>query len=232
MGSTSLRRLLLIAVGCLLTLSLWLHLGIRIDSSASHAEIQILVDRAHHLLQHLQTHHQKGCPPCPSEDGSSSEIIALKDELTKSQASLRDLQSHSSITSTAKPLKWLVIGIPTVPRPNQEDYLLTTLARIHEQLPLSQSDLLYHQILVHIVHIKTKEKMNLQHARFEEARLKYADSPYFRFTEIVSPPQPAGLGTTDLGNANIPGYRVRKQTRDLAVSTSYPTAGGNVYRLS
>ena len=222
-----LRRVLLIAVGCLLTTSLWLHLGMHVDSSK--AEIEQLLSRANQLLKGIQSHHpiQSTHAPCsPSENNYDTEILSLKTQLAATQTSLRDLISQTSgktankqatSSSLSSPSKWLVIGMPTVPRPNNEDYLLTSLNRIHEQLPATQNDLLHLRILVHVVHITAADNVQLRHSRFDEAKEKYAESPYFKFSEISSPPQPSGLGLSDLGSANLPGYRVRKQTRDLAV---------------
>ena len=231
MASPSLlRRFLLAAVSCLVTLSIWLHLSSHIDSSNSKTEIELLMNRANHLLKGIQSHHQAyitGAPCATSLQDDSAEVLSLKSQLKEMQASLNNLQPHIStgksnmmetMPSSSSPLsKWLVIGMPTVPRPNDEDYLITTLSRIHEQLPITQSDLQYLQILVHVVYIKAKENVKPRHIRFEEAKRKFADSPYFKFSELPSPQQPPGLAMNDVGNPNFPGYRVRKQTRDLAV---------------
>jgi len=133
------------------------------------------------------------------------------------------IENPASISAESK---WLVIGIPTVGRKNNEDYLLTSLATIAEQLPIDSSDLLYHKILLVIVNMQ-----GVGHTRFEEAKTIYTSianpkSPYFFFidasTETLEDPKyPKGSGSLssqhDLGNANVPGYAVRKQTRDIVV---------------
>ncbi len=43
---------------------------------------------------------------------------------------------------------WLTVGIPTVPRQNEADYLSKTLESILEELPLDTSDPLYANIIV------------------------------------------------------------------------------------
>lgn len=227
-SSSLLRRFLLLAVGCLLTISMWLHLGLRIDSSSTKTEIEQLISRANHLLKGMQSHHptQLPCEPCTaSANDHDEEILSLKAQLANAQETLRDITKQTSIsnsnrresTSLNSPSKWLVIGMPTVPRPNDEDYLLTSLNRINEQLPSAPDDLLHLRILVHVVYIKAADNVKPRHTRFDEAKERFAQSPYFKFSELSSPPQPPGLGTNDLGSANFPGYRVRKQTRDLAV---------------
>jgi hypothetical protein len=119
--------------------------------------------------------------------------------------------------------------MPTVPRPHDEDYLLTTLTRLQRELPSDPSHPLYGRVLVLVVYIRAKENVRDTHVRFEEARTQFASSPYFEFTVIDSPPQPPGLGLDDLGSANFPGYRVRKQTRDLAQVVRLSTHRGGHY---
>ena len=60
---------------------------------------------------------------------------------------------------------WLVIGIPTVPRRNDTDYLTPTLASVLDELPLNPGDSLYNRVKIivmnnrpndHIVYTKVK----------------------------------------------------------------------------
>ena len=115
--------------------------------------------------------------------------------------------------------RWLIIGIPTLSRKNHEDYLLLSIEALATQLPDSPSDLMYGQILVNIVNIEGST-----HRRFYEAKEKYAfpnpKSIYFSFLELspedqLHDPVPNANIYNDIGNANHPGYRVRKQTRDI-----------------
>lgn len=118
---------------------------------------------------------------------------------------------------------WLIVGIPTISRHNAEDYLLKSLASIATQLPTSPSSLFYHRILIVVVNIEGST-----HTRFYEAENLYSPisnpnlAPYFRFLTLdktVDPDMPdPKVGATaenDLGNANVPGYKVRKQSRDI-----------------
>ena len=135
---------------------------------------------------------------------------------------------------TALESKWLVIGIPSVPRANEEDYLLHTLEALARQLPRDPSDLLYQRVAVMVVNVHEAGK---PHRRFAEARALYAPgahplSSYFYFSELspeehLADPKPGATAQNDLGNANVPGYRVRKQTRNVAAVmrrayTSFP----------
>ena len=43
---------------------------------------------------------------------------------------------------------WLTIGIPTIPRKDNTDYLSRTLSTLLEELPLSPTDLLYRRVKV------------------------------------------------------------------------------------
>lgn len=43
---------------------------------------------------------------------------------------------------------WLVVGIPTVPRRNDTDYLSRTLSSLLEELPLDPTDVLYARVRV------------------------------------------------------------------------------------
>jgi hypothetical protein len=142
----------------------------------------------------------------------------------------------SSITNN----KWLVVGIPTMARPNNEDYLLKTLASINMQLPVDSDSLLYHQILIAIVHVQPSPSATSfgigtsHHIRYEEAKKIYKDNPYFIFlelsaSEIYSDPKQGATATNDLGNANHPGYRVRKQSRNLAAVVKKVASLGRYY---
>lgn len=128
--------------------------------------------------------------------------------------------------------KWLLIGIPTVPRAHGEKYLLHTLESISKELPDDPLNLVYGRIIVHVVNV-----YGSTHDVFEEAKANFGTgnkSMYFKFTsleagEILPDPVPGRNQVNDLGNANHPGYRVRKQTRSIA-SVIKKTAGeGDTY---
>ena len=134
--------------------------------------------------------------------------------------------SASGVTSSKK---WLVIGIPTVSRAHNEDYLLKSLATLAAQLPSSDSDLMYGQILMVVVNMQDPKAG--PHQRYEEAKILYSTMTnpkgmYFEFIDdgsssdgghldLVTDPAIGSTAASDPGTANMPGYRVRKQTRNI-----------------
>jgi N-Acetylglucosaminyltransferase-IV (GnT-IV) conserved region len=140
--------------------------------------------------------------------------------------------------------RWLVIGIPTISRANNEDYLLRSLATLAAQLPSSESDLMYGQVLMVVVNMQAAGSG--PHVRFEEAKVLYSSvtnrkSIYFEFldnsidfngnsTDLLSDPVEGATADNDHGTANKPGYRVRKQTRNI-VSVMRKCEGKGKYYL-
>jgi hypothetical protein len=130
-----------------------------------------------------------------------------------------ETKHQSSVAMThSKPDKWLVIGIPTVQRANNEDYLLKTLRAMSNQLPISPSDLLYGKILISIVNVQDNPST---HSRYFEAKKELSGphnprSIYFEFHDSVEPDVNPMPGSKDQGSPNKPGARVRRQTRDIA----------------
>jgi len=148
---------------------------------------------------------------------------------------------------------WLFIGIPTVSRSANEDYLLQTLASIRRQLPTDPDDLLFRRVKVLVLNIEGPS-----HKRFYEAQVMFAGggkhgagnvapaaihgahhsrrlqpgaSPtgahnYFEFVTLseeykaesasFQDPKKGATAQSDQGNANVPGFKVRKQTRSIA----------------
>ena len=168
-----------------------------------------------------------------------TDIFSLKQQVAALQKSLVDekqrreqleaqsaefgARSGAAATPTAMEPRWLVIGIPTVPRASDEDYLLHTLESLSRQLPRDPSDLMFIRVAVLVVNVHDVGK---PHRRFEEAKALYAAgahpmSGYFYFTDLpvkdhAADPKPGATAENDQGNANIPGFRVRKQTRNVA----------------
>ena len=144
--------------------------------------------------------------------------------------------------SVLKSSRWLVIGIPTVSRAHNEDYLLKSLETLAAQLPSSESDLMYGQVLVLVVNMQASSAV--PHERFEEAKVFYSagnpKSIYFEFSdnqkdeqispELTTDPVLGSTAETDIGTANKPGYRVRKQTRNI-VSIIRKSEGKGKYYL-
>jgi hypothetical protein len=100
--------------------------------------------------------------------------------------------------------KWLIIGIPTIPRKNNEDYLLQTLKSIDESLPKDKKDPFFERIQIVIIN----HKPNL-HSIFDKAKKEFERNNNFQFLEKDSIP---------LGNKKetqyIP-FKVMKQTLDV-----------------
>ena len=107
---------------------------------------------------------------------------------------------------------YLVIGIPTVPRVKNEDHLLRVLASILDQLPTEAAHPLYGRVRVLVMNCMHDGP----HERFEQAK-KYLQGPHRAHLEFVQEPAPLpDKGGESRGNANRPGPRVRKQTRNIA----------------
>lgn len=115
--------------------------------------------------------------------------------------------------------KWLVIGIPTVPRVNHDNLLGQVVESIVSQLPTDPHDPFYGQVLLVVVNLHASVA---EHRRFHEAKSKYgrgtpaADHVHFT-DEIEALPDSHTKKKKDNGSANKPGHKVRKQTRDIAV---------------
>lgn len=131
-----------------------------------------------------------------------------------------------------KSSKWLVIGIPTVSRPNNEDYLMQTLVSISNQLPSDPKDLLFARVLVVIVKLN-----DASHLRYDEAKAIFTSSDnsksiYFEFHDKAEIDVDPYLNLTllrDKGTPNKPGYIVRKQTRDVVKVINKSVNKGSYY---
>lgn len=182
-------------------------------------------------------------------------------EIDKLRAQIKDMQQQqqqpalsltsftsSSPSSTVKPSKhWLIIGIPTVARSSNQDYLLRALSDIADQFPTDPSDLLTGHILVIVANMQDKHSQGggdggggVQHTRYEEAKKLYGPgshhpkSMYFEFIDdpgkVVNDPKPGTNPMNDPGTPNVPGFRVRQQTRDI-VSVLKQSVGRSDYYL-
>ncbi|KAK3263399.1 hypothetical protein CYMTET_27790 [Cymbomonas tetramitiformis] len=123
--------------------------------------------------------------------------------------------------STGNTKYWLIIGIPTVPRRNDIDYLTTTLQTLLEQLPADKADPFFGKVGVfvmnnkpgdHKVYDRVKEYYKTgEGAGGRAAYLHFLDNP-----GVVKDPAPHLPDPDDLHNpTNRPGRGVRKQTCDL-----------------
>lgn len=151
------------------------------------------------------------------QNDSNSEV-KIDNNLDKDSHNVNN--QHETLLNTRNNQKWLVIGIPTVSRTHDEDYLLRTIESVINQLPTDPSDLMYHQILIHIVNLQLHAHPNKKHNIYEKAKAKYSSSKYFLFSDatdldILPDPKPNTNARNDKGNANHPGYLVRRQTRSI-----------------
>ncbi|RYY82715.1 hypothetical protein EON63_12825 [archaeon] len=152
--------------------------------------------------------------------------------------------AHTSTDTTANIVKkkWLVVGIPTVARPHNEDYLLQTLASFASQLPSYIHDEWYGSIIIHILNFQSVYNKDIQHIVYDKALEHYThpSNPlrmYFKFTTVQThevPPDPIHTHThthtqTDRGDANHPGYIVRRQTRSIYTTIQKSMGMGEHY---
>lgn len=151
----------------------------------------------------------------------STQLENLKDETIKHSMDITTSQQHNAVVDSS--LKWLVIGIPTVARAHHEEYLLEALESIAQQLPTDPDDLMYNQIIVNIVNMQVNANPEIRHTVYEQAKAKYSHHPLsasFQFSElrsdeILADPLPNRNSKNDPGNANKPGFLVRRQTRNI-----------------
>lgn len=152
----------------------------------------------------------------------TQQLENLKDETIKHSMESKPVET-AKITRDTESLKWLVIGIPTVARVHHEAYLLEALDAIAQQLPTDPDDLMYNQIVVNVVNMQVNANPEVQHTIYDQAKATYSNHPLresFEFSElradeILTDPLPNRNPKNDLGNANKPGFLVRRQTRNI-----------------
>lgn len=107
---------------------------------------------------------------------------------------------------------WLIIGLPTVPR-THADYLTPTIEALAIEVA---NPAVPFQNRVQVVTMS----MVAVHPAFERIRTTYHGHPCFRFEYAPANAigdQSVDGGRYDVGTRNVPGYRVRRQTRHFAV---------------
>jgi hypothetical protein len=116
--------------------------------------------------------------------------------------------------------RWLTIGIPTVPRRGDPDYLNQTVNAITKQLPTRPDDPLYGRVIVVILN-----NLPGQHTLFDDVRRRIESGPYsiyFRFEEAEIPTHD-GINNPE-NHIWIPGMRVLLRSRPaLAKLPRVPT---------
>jgi hypothetical protein len=119
---------------------------------------------------------------------------------------------------------WLVVGIPSFARPNHVDYLEQSLDSILGQMPSDHRDPFSSRIKVLVMN-----NYGPGHKAFHRSRDKHAGSPYVEFlTNDARLPDPMG-DLRDAGSPNKPGFKVRKQTRDLVALLRAARGRGHYY---
>jgi hypothetical protein len=122
-------------------------------------------------------------PPCPAS--SNAAVAPVVPQITAPAAS----SSVTTPDSTAE--KWLVIGIPTVSRTNNEEYLLQSLETLAQQLPTDPSDLMFDRIVVNIVNLQVNAHPGVEHVVYTKAKERFSHAAghpkarYFTFSEVT-----------------------------------------------
>ena len=120
----------------------------------------------------------------------------------------------SSAPSSAAP--YLIIGLPSVSRssPEARQYLNHTLQSIRRQLPSDPSHPLYGRVHVYVMN----NQLDGRHDMWEAMKAELSADSHFNF--LVNPGQlhDATPELRDAGDANQPGWRIRKQTRDVVAT--------------
>ena len=190
------------------------------------------------------------CAPPSTADGTPAPISlsAMQAELLSSLAQLQTLRSalsqspsadaastvnssSFSLPSSPSALPFLYVGIPTVARssPSASWYLNASLHSILAQLPVDPLHPLYQQVQVLVMN---HSPPHTPHTAFEDARRELSASPSSPFHFLTNPGLLADATPElrDAGSANLPGWKVRKQTRDI-VATLRAAQGRSRYYL-
>ena len=124
------------------------------------------------------------------------------------------LPSSSPPPSAVQP--YLIIGLPSVSRssPVARSYLNHTLQAIRRQLPADPSHPLYGRVHVYVMN----HQMDGRHDMWEALKEELSAETAFRFLVNDGQLTDATPESRDAGHANLPGWRVRKQTRDIVAT--------------
>jgi len=155
-------------------------------------------------------------------------VKILENEKTILQKKVEDQMYHHLEHHTGNDITmpWLIIGIPTIGRKdNKISYLGETISNLLDPLPVDPTDPMFNKVHLVIVnnHYLASDSGSTSdndiHVALEEQKAKYKyphpKSQYITFFEnddnLEDP-----LKKQNAGNANKPGFKVRKQTRDIA----------------
>ena len=146
-------------------------------------------------------------PPPPPPAILSKSILPASKTLVASTAADTDLTSFDNKV-------WLTVGLPTVPRKGGVDYLTPTIKSFLEQISDDPADPLYGKLRIVVMNMRPGE-----HPLFDKVRDVVLASEKGRahifFVENNHPGVDATPRKRDRGTPDLPGYKVRKQTRDL-----------------
>jgi hypothetical protein len=126
---------------------------------------------------------------------------------------IASLKTNNSPSGNSLDIPFLIIGIPTVPRKHNEQYLLKTLQSIKKQLIRDPSHALYKKIQVYVMN---NTPLGVKHEIFEIAKTNFDNNSAFHFLQNDFKLQDANPEAKDAGNSNVPGHIVRQQTRHVA----------------
>lgn len=125
-------------------------------------------------------------------------------------------------TTQAALLPWLLIGIPTIPRPNGADYLTATLSHVVDALPDELTDPMAGQVRCMVVNQRPGD-----HPAFEQLRRQHTASTALLFVDRPADTAPAeaaeaaAAAATAALRPSLSGAqqerhrRVRQHTRDV-----------------
>jgi hypothetical protein len=193
------------------------NLKTAIESSALPVHQQEQGDNVSLIMQNLETNRIDRTSPTETKLEGDSSDMSNSLGMTKGEAeggesspfTPRENDSKSPHCSGGKDenvgQRWLTIGIPTVPRKNNPDYLMRTVKAITNQLPTRPDEALYCRVMVVVMNNRPGT-----HSQFEDVKSLVEGgpySPYFMFLE-------AGVEDTDgfkepinrpdLPNAKVP----------------------------
>ena len=151
----------------------------------------------------------------------------------ESIASLREAVLAAPSTpappAAAPQLPYLIIGLPSVSRssPEARQYLNHTLQSIRRQLPSDPTHPLYGRVHVYVMN----NQMEGAHEMWEALREELRTEPHFHFLVNDGSLHDDNPAQRDAGTSNEPGWRVRKQTRDVVAVMNAAARKSSYYML-
>jgi len=168
--------------------------------SAHHSQQARVSPNPQSHMQHVAQIFNTQCPKCPDPDPAQ----IFKPKLIAHEEGQRN---------------WLFLGIPTVPRRNNMDYLSTTLNTLLDQLPSDPADPFRNKIKAVIMNNKPGEHEVYTNAKRAHQSASDPKNMLLEFMDnpgLIPDPAPHLPDPDDLNNpTNRPGHEVRKQTCDL-----------------